>query len=92
MLNALENIYNWNLMIIFSSISSKSTKKSIYLHFFFFFLFIPIQFTSYRDPSAKNFYISKLQPTSNYDVFIKDCNENYLTTEMNFQTLRDGKT
>ncbi|KAL7017913.1 hypothetical protein ACKWTF_010565 [Chironomus riparius] len=41
------------------------------------------------DPSAKNFYISKLQPTSNYDVFIKDCNENYLTTEVNFQTLRD---
>ena len=43
------------------------------------------------DPSAKSFYIRHLQPTSNYDVFIKDCNENYLTTEVNFQTLRDGK-
>lgn len=70
----------------------KVRKKSINLSSFLLLFPLPIQFTSYRDdPSAKSFYISKLQPTSNYDVFIKDCNENYLTTEVNFQTLRDGK-
>ncbi|KAG5672256.1 hypothetical protein PVAND_002397 [Polypedilum vanderplanki] len=41
------------------------------------------------DPSAKIFYIRTLLPTSNYDVYIKDCNENYVSTAVNFQTLRD---
>lgn len=43
-----------------------------------------------NDLSAKSFYIKGLLPTSNYDVFIKDCNENYASTEVDFQTLPDG--
>ncbi|CRL07227.1 CLUMA_CG020208, isoform A [Clunio marinus] len=40
-------------------------------------------------PSAKTFYIKNLQPTSDYDVFIRDCDKNVISTQVNFQTKRD---
>lgn len=45
-----------------------------------------------NNPSAKSFYINKLSPTSDYDVFITDCERNNeLSTRVNVQTMRDGK-
>lgn len=41
--------------------------------------------------SAKTFNLRNLRPTSDYNVFIQDCDNNAISTKINFQTKRDGK-
>lgn len=75
------------------SVSKASLKAFLRFNFELFVLTSFSLFQFYRRSlSAKSFYLRNLRPTSDYDVFIQDCNANVISTEINFQTKRDGES